>query len=388
MRVRDETVPLNILGLREQLTPLAAYLAETTNLTIKRFARVSGEGQSSTDVILIRCISPLALYYLRSLRNLGSADEGLTHLLADELHRLITSDEIVHVNHLPIAGVRPGSAYQYREVSIRPLSPRERGSWAELNFPTQTTRFVPGSDYIPHVPYPNFTPSSLIEIRTVRPIAQQFDTSSLPRKVALAFFLMTYDLSSSGYISNFDWPSWSAMGRWHTPFPISEKMSVVSDKELTEEDFNAVVRLAYKMPDFGRAETSGREVVLFRVLQALGAPAGYSGFLDLVIALEAALLAGTTSELSYRFSLYGSLFLLDQYDPQETFASLRNIYQVRSALVHGGHIKSDAIQKANKDAPELARAVTRKAIESGWPDSKVLDRLALGGVPKGSRATP
>lgn len=97
------------------------------------------------------------------------------------------------------------------------------------------------------------------------------------------------------------------------------------------------------------------------------------------IALEAALLGGTdsTSELAYKFSLYGALFLRDELDPHETFQQLRNIYRVRSKLVHGGRIKETERTRALADAPKLTTALIRRALESGWPEPMGLDAVAL-----------
>lgn len=105
-----------------------------------------------------------------------------------------------------------------------------------------------------------------------------------------------------------------------------------------------------------------------------------SGFLDFAIALEAALLAGQEVELSYKVSLYGALFLRDVHDPHETFGRLSNIYAVRSKLVHGEPVKAHRRTRAYEDAPLIATAVMRRAVEFGWPDTKSLDEIALRSV--------
>jgi hypothetical protein len=153
---------------------------------------------------------------------------------------------------------------------------------------------------------------------------------------------------------------------------------IVTPHTLSESEFRDVVDLAYKTPEFGGAEGSGREIVLFRILRGLGMHWQESGFLDFAIALEAALLAGSSTELSYRFSLYGALFLRDEREPQDTFDRLKNVYDVRSRLVHGSKVNKAHRQAADTDAADLARAIVRKAVESGWPDPETLDRQAVG----------
>ena len=100
--------------------------------------------------------------------------------------------------------------------------------------------------------------------------------------------------------------------------------------------------------------------------------------MDFANALEAALLSGTTTELSFRFALYGALFLRDQYDARQTFDRLTNVYRVRSQLVHGSRVNAAHRASADKDAADLAKAVVLKSVEMGWPDKEILDQAAIG----------
>jgi hypothetical protein len=144
-------------------------------------------------------------------------------------------------------------------------------------------------------------------------------------------------------------------------------------KPIDVETFHAIVDLAHSIPDFGSGEGSPREVALYRVLRGFGARE--SGFLEFAIGLEAALLSGVPTELSYRFCLYGSLFLRDERDPTSTFDQLKQIYNVRSKLVHGSRIKPAERHAAEKTAEDLAKAVSarqsdtagpRRACSTGW----------------------
>jgi hypothetical protein len=60
------------------------------------------------------------------------------------------------------------------------------------------------------------------------------------------------------------------------------------------------------------------------------------------------------------------------------FDQLRNIYDVRSKLVHGSPIKAEKRAQAINDIPGIAKAVILRAIETDWPNPKRLDRDALG----------
>jgi hypothetical protein len=126
-----------------------------------------------------------------------------------------------------------------------------------------------------------------------------------------------------------------------------------------------------------------KEIALYRSLRGFGSQD--AGFLDFAIALEATLLEGEKTELAYRFRLYGALFLNPERDPDETFEKLKNIYDVRSSLVHGSRLKVEKRSAAERDAADLAGLITKKAIESGWPSGKALDQLALEHGKSGSR---
>jgi hypothetical protein len=231
-------------------------------------------------------------------------------------------------------------------------------------------------------------PTSLLETTSTRPRAEAADTSTLLRRVVLALFLHNFDLGSAGAVVNFDQPMWMAQSSQHQPLPVAEKWAA-PDSALTQESFRSVVDLAYKTPDFSESETSRRDIILDRTFRGCGTGAG-PGFLDFVIALEAALLGGAKTELAYRFSLYGALFLGADREPSITFDQLHRIYKVRSDLVHGTPPKPQAQEAAIRDAADLARAVTRRAIQHGWPQAKQLDKMALtsGFTEYGATTTP
>ncbi len=155
--------------------------------------------------------------------------------------------------------------------------------------------------------------------------------------------------------------------------------TVVAQKPMTSADLAEVMALATLMPAFGRSDNGGDEVILSRTMAGLGAHWQQSGFLDFVIALEGALLRGTRSELAYQFALRGALFLHEERDPKQTYQSLRNIYDVRSRIVHGGtKVSAEKRQLADKEVRELARAIVLKGVRDGWPDPDELNDKALG----------
>jgi hypothetical protein len=159
-----------------------------------------------------------------------------------------------------------------------------------------------------------------------------------------------------------------------SPLAVEEK-PFGEERIVDREAFETVVDLAYAMPAFGAGEASPREVALYRALRGFGA--SESGFLDLAIALEAALLDGAKTERGYRFSLYGSLFLRHDLDSASTLVTLRDLYKVRSGLVHGGKVDAARRHAAESAAVELTRAVILRSLNTGWPRAKALDQLAI-----------
>ena len=150
-------------------------------------------------------------------------------------------------------------------------------------------------------------------------------------------------------------------------------------KTFTAQDLQTVGDLADRMPPFGRADLGGEEVIMSRSMAGLGANWHQSGFLGLVIALEAALLRGAQAELSYRFALHGALFLADERDARKTFDALRNVYEVRSKVVHGvSKLRDEKRRRAEQDVVDLTRATLLKGIRDRWPDTETLRARALG----------
>lgn len=374
--VRDESVRFSRLGLRHQLEELALNLARETDLGNPR-PDGALPNQTGVDAVLVRYLAPLALHYLLLLPDLGVGDEDLAQRLGSELECLAVQRTITRVHQLAIGGVRTTRLLTHRNASVRPLSPLERGIVAENEGLFGATWPIRGTDLVPPLPFAHFVPTALLEVRTTRPREQAVDTSSLLHRVALAFFLRNLDLSSAGTVVVFDQPVWMLQGYSHEPFPVTKKLFTGSARTLSDEDLKAVVDLAHQMPDFTGSDSNRKEIVLDRVLRGSGVWPPDSGFLDFATALEAALLGGSRSELAYRFSLYGALFLREERDPSDTFRRLRNVYQVRSDLVHGSPVKPQARAEAVRDSAELGKAVVRRAVEGGWPNADVLDGVAL-----------
>lgn len=320
----------------------------------------------------------MALRYLMQIEDLTEPSPALVEQLCAELDEIVARGHvIVRLSQLAISGLLPDQAYSHRGVRLRRLTESERGSLLEMRSSVWSVTPTFGSDFVQPRRFTHGLPTALLEIETERAPDQLFDQSTLPARVVLAFFLRGHALSSDGVMASFDKPMWAGSGINYPSLPLTNS-ATTAGTTLTLEEFQAVINLAFEIPSFGGAEGSGKEIVLFRVLRGFGMSGQESGLLDFAIALEAALLSGTTDELSFRFALYGALFLRDLRDPRTTYDQLRNIYRVRSKLVHGTRVNATHRAAAETDAAELSRSVVLRAVEEGWPDGERLEEAALG----------
>jgi hypothetical protein len=376
MAARDQTVPNILIGFAEQLHPLADYLDKTTDLN-NRPSPFMPEATGSEGIIT-RYLSRMAMQYLRTLKDLGKPEAALVKVLTTELDQFCDQARLTYLNQITVTGIKPKSQLTHRGVTLRPLSPRERGLFVGVNNSAILTWSIPGSDLALSHRFNHYMPQALITITSTRKKTEVADESTLPTRVVLAFFLKGFELGSNGVMSGFEQPQWAGIGTSFSPFPVGEKFSGQAiQQDISRKLFKEVVDLGYNIPAFGRGESSRREIVLSRVFQGFGAQSLEAGFLDFAIALEASLLGGSKTELAYKFGLYGALFLRNELVPSETFQRFKHVYRVRSKLVHGTRVSSEDRATANKDAKELARAVVLRAMETGWPDRKALDQLAL-----------
>jgi hypothetical protein len=372
--IGDDTVPGRVLGLRPQLLPLAEWLDHESDLGTRPAWLYPAS--SGADAILTRYVVPLAMRYLIGLRTLAQDEDALIDSLTTDLLQLIEPDSVSQLRQLPLAGIGVDTQYAHRDVTIRPLTELERGTIARRDTVNMDDITAQVGEFQPSMNHIFVSPRVLVEITTTRPRSDMNDQSTLARRVALAILLDGHEIAGHGVVRAFDLPIWASPGISGQPLPLGDSLTG-EVAILTEADWTRIVDLALKIPDFGPSETSRQEIVLQRLLRGFGASWQDAGFLDFVVCLEAALLGVDRDELTYRFKLYGSLFLRDLYDPKETFGRLGKIYKVRSKLVHGSPVAPTTYQEVRKDAKELAVTVVKKCVEDGWPSRDVLNEMAL-----------
>jgi len=327
------------------------------------------------DAVLSQVVSPLAHHYVDSLTDLAEPREDLLDQLTEELLELMHAKEAVGVSELALGGLEVTQILgPKRGISLRPLSEAEQGAMYaasnanSLGFPRPDPNF-----FVP-ARHSFFRPTSLLTAESRRPASDPNDNSDLLRRFVIALILCGFDIETSGVCVRYDLPRWFSRGYQSQPFPLDSGFPL-TPRGVSEGQFSEAVDIAYRLPHRSSGQQTRQSVVLERVLR--GASRQDGSFLDNAIALEAALLGGANSELRYRFSLYGALYLREERDPETTFKKLKAIYDVRSTIAHGGKAPLDKETQAASDAADLVRAVVRKAVTVGWPKPANLDSLAL-----------
>lgn len=370
IQIRDQSVSGIALGFGKELGPLADHLVETTDLADRPHPLMPPA--KGATAVTARYLSRMVHHYLLSLSDLRQPDEQLGASLREQLDELCEQPPYRRVQEVAVAGVTADSILTHRDIALRPLTAHERGA-AVGSHPFPVT--LPGSEFVPPTRWDHFVPTALLSITGDQKDMFFTDDGMLAHRVALAFHLKGFELASSEVISSFYWPRWSSTGYSYGPFPLGEASN--QDRQMDREQFAEIVDLAFKMPALAGEEGSGEEIVLFRALRGLGTAHSEASFLDLAIALEAALLGGSQTELSYKFRLFGALFLRHERSPEVTFDALKTIYEARSKLVHGTKIRRQERMRATEMARDLVKAIVLKAVEDGWPDPTELTRIAL-----------
>lgn len=376
LAVADDSVQFATIGLRDQLEPLAEYLAENSPLGDKQ-PHGMWPHETGSDGVLVRVAIPLALHYLTTLEDVGEANSALVSQLSSELEALATSKKPESAQQLAIAGIQVSEpdGLEYQGVRLRPLTDEEMGTYVQENNTRMSHRSAtPPTDFIIPREFNHFIPTTVVEIREEVQVGGPASPSNRLAQFTLACFLSNIDIASSGIVVRFGIPQWVSQGYMSGNFPVKNHRH--RGYKLVDADrFEEIVDLSMQIPDFSGAESSQADIVFHRVLQGVGSDD--SGFLDFVIALESALLQGIRQELRYRFALYGALFLRDSLPPEDTFRKLKKVYDVRSSVVHGSKVKSSDRAAVEKDAEVLARAVALQVVREGWPNHEELDKIAL-----------
>jgi hypothetical protein len=145
---------------------------------------------------------------------------------------------------------------------------------------------------------------------------------------------------------------------------------------LSASEVDPLLVIFRNLLDYPSSKLKKLQVALRRFNQSYSRQSAEDRIIDLTIALESCLLAGTKAaeEIAYKFSLRGSAIIANLKDPAESHAIFRYIYSLRSAIVHEGKMLFDENKKFDppsltgipilrRDIPDLCEEYTRLVLK-------------------------
>jgi len=306
--------------------------------------------------------------YLSQLESLGKPNEQIATSVADELLDFLGRDTLDLVTALPLQGIEV-SAQKRTEgaITIRKPTGEELGMFmAEvmpppIRPPRNQLAFWRGFSM----------PAAVLEIREPYPKGQQQPHSRMLQRVLLALQLLGFELGGA-------WP----YTIWTEPGPTFGRGGGLvqlgkqgSSKPGAPSDLQSAAALAEKISsDVFHSPSKQMSVALHRFyLGCAETPA--DALIDFCVALEGLLLQQKDAELAFRFRLLGAFYLSpdDGDQRRELSNQLKEIYNARSTLVHGGTpSSSQELLDLSRRARGLAARALLKALDEGWPSPSAL----------------
>jgi hypothetical protein len=154
-----------------------------------------------------------------------------------------------------------------------------------------------------------------------------------------------YGLGSVGIV-RVGGPMPREIGRWGGRYVIDNKLAQ---------------RLKGTRREINRIMTSDRHHLRIPAQRLIDGGSRYredDAIIDYAIGLEALLMKGISTELSYRFALRGATVLTwNGGDRRDSFNQLRDFYDIRSDIVHGSHPDPSKLTDARSSGEKALRAI-------------------------------
>jgi len=332
-------------------------------------------GAAPEEKLLARLARFLALLcgaYFGRLRSVASPEPGVAESTVAEYLAYCEVDQIFEVLQMPMGGIRPPPIPVEMAdlgVMVRTLSPEELGElnhgWSLATALEHTA--LPSTMTMLHRSQISLE-SCMLTVRTLRPKHDNHEPSTRGARIVVALQLLEYPLSGRGYCAG-----WTEPGPREALFPAAISMPQMPkghEMEISEEVLTRIALLADRIPDACFDNPRSRpELAIRRFTIATAQDDDAEAVIDYVIALEALLVPGAQSEVSYRFCVHGARYLGgEKGDRQTIFANLKTLYGIRSRLAHGaGAAASDDMGDLRTKARCLAARGLTKALLSTWP---------------------
>lgn len=315
------------------------------------------------------------LHYLNRMPDVHDIDLRTAELFANDVERVASADDLSYMICLPLSAINlepadgPVICGQYK---LRVLSATEQADWfsgLSDNGLWQVEGFVA-------------FPSVLATIRVTGPRGEPMHP---PRDVADLFVIACYlhgHRIAGSVVATMTDPVWVQGGKHSGPLSIprsSTQPTTIGADALRDVVATIPILTRFSM----RQPRSPKDLALHRFAAGIARQNDADAVLDFVIALEALLLPydpdARHGDLSYRFRVHGAMFIAEATDQRrEVFRQLRNLYEMRSRLVHGGKYPNFAeITDARSTACELAARGLRRAVHDGFPDAGKFNAMVL-----------
>jgi hypothetical protein len=337
--------------------------------------------QDPPDWISRMLIQPALLHHLRRLGSVTYPGSTASSAFANDVINVAQADDLKYLTVVPLHGIAleetTEQVYTEGRVSIRSLLDTEQAEWwmdsrQPRLWPTQIT-IEP--------------PEVLLEIRLSGPR----DSSLIPPREHAATLIGAFHLHghgvAGGVVAETADPPWVLNDIRHSG-PILMPRRSVRTTILTPTEFRSVVKTAQLLDGYHLQQPrSSKELAIHRFVTGVARDSDADAVLDFTVTLESLLLPmdadARRTELSHRFRLHGAHYLAN--DPSERadlFRSLRDLYAMRSQLVHGSKYPQPAAIHAMRDtAHELARRGLLQAVHTGFPTADLFNQMTLGLTP-------
>ncbi len=317
------------------------------------------------------------MYHLKALPSLGNAKgevkRGAVAFAIDVLDFVRAKDLTYRVT-IPLAGVHlaPSRKKPLRAggAALRALSGDEQGSYMDAWGIGRQNVFL-------NIP----TVALVIDVPTAR-MGQHPDPSATISNWLCALYLQGYTLVGREARME-SHPSWISVGTSNIPLRMLEH--ITESKMLSPRDFEKVHATVEKLKKYNiGAPLSSKDYAVHRFYLGAARPSAADALVDFVVALESLLLPYDSEarhgDLGYRFRLHGGHYLTEKKaERMQVFKQLKTLYELRSALVHGGKFpKPSDIEEGRRMAMRLARIGVLRALETGFPRPEDFRVFLLG----------
>ena len=319
-------------------------------------------------------ILPALQWHLLRLPSLDAADADADSFASDVL-RVASDNRLRYRIVTPLSGINldvsAGDMLTAGKFTVRRLSDTEQGQFFE-----DARAASPGTGRVVEPPQ-----IALEQVVEGPRNAQHLPAGGDERALLTALELHGHFVAG-GFAQESIEPEWIHSFKSSSPLVLPGRST--RSTLLMPAEFDAISTTAKVLTRHNLLQPrSARDLALHRFVAGAARMEITDAILDYTIALEALLLPDDSrGDLSYRFRMHGAHYLSDSQNQRAATATeLRDLYKMRSRLVHGGRYPEQAEMITMRDsAQELARRGLLRAVHEGFPTSETYERMMLGAV--------